>query len=102
VPTSTLGCVVLLVIELFGGLLAGSSRLSQALFTICALLAGMYIFTSLVAALNLAARNGWRVLPILQIVFATHHVAYGLGFLRGLSRRAANLDFSGRAGWSAQ
>jgi len=102
VPAATLACGVFLVFGLIGGLLAGASRLSHALFTICALLAGLYMIASLRAALNAAARNGWRFLPILPIVFATHHVAYGLGFLSGLSRRAANPSLSGCAGWSPQ
>lgn len=90
VPATTLGCGVLLVFGSIGGHLAGASRMSHALFMICAVLAGLYMIASMGAALNIAARNGWRVLPILPLVFATHHVAYGLGFLWGLSHRAAN------------
>ncbi len=88
VPATCLGCGVALVFGLIGGRMAGASCVSHALFTICALLAGLYVVASLGAALNVAARNGWRVLPILPIVFAAHHVAYGSGFLWGLSCRA--------------
>jgi succinoglycan biosynthesis protein ExoA len=37
-----------------------------------------------IATVTTAARSGWRLAPILPVTFATYHVAYGLGFLRGL------------------
>ena len=45
----------------------------------------LYAAASLAAGLWTARRN-WRTLPLLPAVFATLHVAYGLGFLWGLWR----------------
>ncbi len=45
-----------------------------------------YAAASLTASLWLAARQGWRYLPILPLAFAAMHVAYGLGFVAGLTR----------------
>jgi succinoglycan biosynthesis protein ExoA len=43
-----------------------------------------YFFASLVAASLTAKRDGWRLLPVLPLVFATYHISYGVGFLFGL------------------
>ena len=31
-----------------------------------------------------ARKNGWRLLPLLPVVFAAYHFGYGFGFLRGI------------------
>ena len=44
----------------------------------------VYTLAATTASLALARRHGWRHLPVLPVVFACLHVAYGLGFLAGL------------------
>jgi succinoglycan biosynthesis protein ExoA len=46
-----------------------------------AAIAGCYLLANLTASIIAASRGGWRYLPILPIVFATIHSAWGLGFL---------------------
>ncbi|MGQ9525437.1 MAG: glycosyltransferase family 2 protein [Armatimonadota bacterium] len=48
------------------------------------LLVSMYAGALLTASVITAARNGWGLLPLLPVVFACYHFAYGLGFLRGM------------------
>src|SRR5262249_38880027 len=48
------------------------------------LAAGPYLVANAVASLLAAKRGGWSLLPPLPAVFATLHLAYGLGFLLGL------------------
>lgn len=45
---------------------------------------GLYATTVLIASVVTAHRSGWRLFPLLPVVFATYHVSYGLGFLRGI------------------
>lgn len=45
-----------------------------------------YMAANLAASIMVAAKGGWRMLPLLPVVFATLHVAYGVGFLGGLIR----------------
>jgi glycosyltransferase involved in cell wall biosynthesis len=47
-------------------------------------LLSMYAVCNLTASFRIAARHEWQLLPILPLVFACYHVAYGYGFLRGL------------------
>ena len=47
-------------------------------------LIGMYAACSVVASFLTAARQGWALLPLLPLVFACYHFAYGYGFLRGV------------------
>jgi hypothetical protein len=47
-------------------------------------LVGAYSVGNVAASLLAAAQHGWKVLPLLPIVFACYHVAYGYGFLRGV------------------
>jgi hypothetical protein len=48
------------------------------------LIIGCYLLASLVASTIAASRGGYRYLPILPIVFAVMHFAWGLGFCYGL------------------
>ena len=48
-----------------------------------ALVAGSYVLANLGACMA-AVKGHWRLLPLLPVVFATLHLAYGLGFLSGL------------------
>ncbi|MDX2031494.1 MAG: glycosyltransferase family 2 protein [Blastocatellia bacterium] len=50
------------------------------------LVAGAYALANLAASAQAARGKGARTLLILPVVFATLHVAYGLGFLAGLLR----------------
>jgi cellulose synthase/poly-beta-1,6-N-acetylglucosamine synthase-like glycosyltransferase len=43
-----------------------------------------YLLAVLTASLLTAAKAGWNLLPVLQLVFACYHFGYGLGFLRGI------------------
>jgi cellulose synthase/poly-beta-1,6-N-acetylglucosamine synthase-like glycosyltransferase len=51
-----------------------------------AFIVGCYLLANLVASTIAARRGGWRHLPVLPIVFATIHFAWGLGFLYGIVR----------------
>jgi len=45
----------------------------------------MYLGLSVIASVRAALRGGsWSVLPVLPLVFATYHLAYATGFLRGM------------------
>jgi succinoglycan biosynthesis protein ExoA len=48
------------------------------------LVAGSYLIANLGASVLTAGKRNWRLLPVLPIIFAILHVAYGLGFLLGL------------------
>lgn len=47
-------------------------------------LLGVYGACTLAASVLTAARAGWTLLPLLPVVFACYHLAYGYGFLRGV------------------
>jgi GT2 family glycosyltransferase len=47
-------------------------------------LVALYLACNLGASLVTAQRNGWRLLPLLPVVFAAYHCGYGFGFLRGI------------------
>ena len=47
-------------------------------------LAACYVSLVCAASAITAGRSGWSTLPYLPLIFATYHVAYGLGFLTGL------------------
>jgi glycosyltransferase involved in cell wall biosynthesis len=48
--------------------------------------AGLYLLANFVASTIEAMRGGWRYLPILPLVFATIHFAWGTGFWYGVMR----------------
>ncbi|MCP4711915.1 MAG: glycosyltransferase, partial [Planctomycetes bacterium] len=43
-----------------------------------------YLFLSLFFSIRQAKEHGWRYLPLIPLVFATLHIAWGSGFLFGL------------------
>jgi succinoglycan biosynthesis protein ExoA len=51
--------------------------------------AALYGTANLGVSLWVAARRGWRLLPLLPIVFSIFHLAWGTGFLWGLARTLA-------------
>jgi len=57
---------------------------------------GLWFFMTIFASIGCAARIGGRYLPVLPIILATFHIAYGLGFLLG-----AFDAFFGRSGRKA-
>ncbi len=44
----------------------------------------VYALASLAASVQVARHAGWRLLPRLPLVFATMHIAWGLGFWKGV------------------
>jgi glycosyltransferase involved in cell wall biosynthesis len=68
-----------------GALLAPFSRSARRLW-----LAGIgaWLAGALGVSVRIAAREGWRHLPLLPVVFAALHVGYGAGFLGGLVKFA--------------
>jgi len=68
-------------------LLSGAlSAISSLAFWAFALVIASYLGLSLVFSFSIAARNGWRYLPILPVIFACLHLSWGLGFLYSLAR----------------
>jgi succinoglycan biosynthesis protein ExoA len=51
-----------------------------------ALAGGCYLLANLAASTIAAKSGGWRYLPLLPVVFAVIHFAWGLGFLAGVAR----------------
>jgi glycosyltransferase involved in cell wall biosynthesis len=45
---------------------------------------GLYLVSNVTASFVTAARQEWKLLPLLPLVFACYHLAYGCGFLRGV------------------
>jgi glycosyltransferase involved in cell wall biosynthesis len=45
---------------------------------------GIYLAGCLLAAARTSKRFGWKLFPILPLIFATYHFSYGFGFLAGL------------------
>jgi glycosyltransferase involved in cell wall biosynthesis len=43
-----------------------------------------YAVATIVASFSVASKNGWKLLPLLPIVFMCFHFGYGLGFVRGI------------------
>jgi succinoglycan biosynthesis protein ExoA len=50
------------------------------------LVVGAYAIAVATASILAARKIGWQLLPLFPIVFATLHLAYGSGFLMGLTR----------------
>jgi glycosyltransferase involved in cell wall biosynthesis len=68
---------------LFGGALA---TLNGAARVVWAAMLALYALVNLSSSARVArrsGRDGWRLLPRLPLVFATMHVAWGLGFWKG-------------------
>lgn len=72
---------------IFVGAVVGGGLLSLLIPTLGLLWIGvliLYLSTNILASVVTAARNGWKYLPLLPLVFATLHFSYGLGFWHGL------------------
>jgi succinoglycan biosynthesis protein ExoA len=72
------------VCVLVGLILAVASFFRREPLVALGALAAVYVAASLAASLATARRHGWDLFPALPAVFATYHVAYGVGFLTGL------------------
>jgi succinoglycan biosynthesis protein ExoA len=71
------------LILLLSGALSAISSLTAWVF---ALVVASYLSLSLAFSFSIAARKGWRYLPILPVIFACLHLSWGLGFLYSLAR----------------
>jgi hypothetical protein len=65
------------------------------LLAICA----AYCLAVLMASVLTAAKTGWKLLPVLPVVFPCYHLGYGFGFLRGILdfvilRRGTSISFA--------
>lgn len=56
----------------------------RAALAALALMDGVYLAAGLAAAAAAARHRGWDLFPVLPLVFAIYHFAYGIGFLAGL------------------
>lgn len=74
----------LFVLTFWGSLVF--SFLFAPLRRLFSLVAGCYLLANFVASTIVAKRGGWCYLPILPLVFATIHFAWGIGFWVGLFR----------------
>jgi len=70
---------------LISSLLAIFSPLGRFLLTA---IIGFYLLVDMAASLLTAARDGWRYLPLLPLVYGILHLGYGFGFLWGLVKFA--------------
>ena len=75
-PLFVVGLVAGAVLSFFGSLWRWLYGLALAAYAL------LVLFFSL----RQAARHGWRVLPLLPFAFATLHLAWGAGFLKGVWR----------------
>ncbi|TEU13116.1 MAG: glycosyltransferase [Anaerolineales bacterium] len=74
---------VFVLILLFNGALSAISSLAAWVFV---LVVASYLSLSLAFSFSIAARKGWRYLPILPVIFACLHLSWGLGFLYSLAQ----------------
>lgn len=49
-----------------------------------AILGGVYLAAILLASIQTAHHNEWKLLPVLPLTFCCFHLGYGYGFLRGV------------------
>jgi succinoglycan biosynthesis protein ExoA len=68
---------------LLSGALSAFSSLAAWVFP---LVIASYLSLSLTFSFSIAARRGWRYLPILPVIFACLHLSWGLGFLYSLAQ----------------
>jgi succinoglycan biosynthesis protein ExoA len=71
------------LVLLLSGALSAISSLAAWMF---ALVMASYVSLSLAFSFSIAARKGWRYLPILPVIFACLHLSWGLGFLYSLAQ----------------
>ena len=64
--------------------LLAASVVSHTAVVVAALVGALYAACTAAASVVVAARVGFRLLPILPLVFVCYHIGYGVGFLLGL------------------
>jgi succinoglycan biosynthesis protein ExoA len=84
VPSLSLVVGAALVLCAVGANLAGSSAWLNTFLVAWGSLAALYAMTSLCFAVTVASKNGWGMLLVMPVVFATYHFSYALGFLLAL------------------
>ncbi len=72
----------------FLAVMSAGALVSSAAREILGVVAGLYAAGSVGASILAVRRGGWILLPLLPVAFLTIHLAYGLGFLKGLVRFA--------------
>jgi succinoglycan biosynthesis protein ExoA len=87
VPVSCLLAGAVLLVCAAGARLLGSSWWGTAFLAAWFSLATLYFIASIVSALSVARRGGWRYLPCLPIIFAIYHLSFALGFVLALLYR---------------
>lgn len=75
--------IVALVLSILLTLIPPTRMLGAILL---ALVGGSYLIANLAASIAIAAREGWKYLPIMPVAFAALHTGYGAGFCLGLIR----------------
>jgi len=82
------GTFALTIVALLLGAILGTVVLPQAesvkVWLLLASVVGIYLSGCLLAAVATAKRFGWKLLPILPMIFAIYHFSYGFGFVTGL------------------
>lgn len=91
VPCAFVLLIAGLLLAASAGLALRSPELLRGASWLLAGVLGSYMLATLVFSWFTAVRAGFRLFPVLPVVFATYHFSYGLGFLAGLvNRRKAN------------
>jgi glycosyltransferase involved in cell wall biosynthesis len=68
------------------GLSVVAIPLLDAGWWLLSLVVGAYLLANLGATMGAIRRHGWRMLPLLPIVYGTLHLSYGAGFWTGVVR----------------
>jgi succinoglycan biosynthesis protein ExoA len=87
VPSACLLAAILLLLAAAVAELAGFPAWGSQIVAVLLALAGVYLTLSSASALSIARREGWALLPLLPVVFATYQLSYALGFLCGIFHR---------------
>jgi succinoglycan biosynthesis protein ExoA len=82
-PASVRHFVPGVFVTALAALALASTASSLARMTLVAVATTYFGAVGLASVLT-AARGGWNLLPVLPAVFACYHLAYGVGFLRGV------------------
>jgi len=91
---------VLFLLSTFSFLFFGQSSFNFQLSTFCFLLGvSSYALAVTAASVHTASKSGWKLLPLLPLVFPCYHFGYGIGFLRGIwdfviRRKGAHRNFA--------
>ena len=87
VPASCLVVGVALLLCALAASLGRSVWWRDAFLTVLIFLLDSYLIASFTTAFCIAKRNGWRLFPLLPVVFAAYQLPYAIGFLLALLYR---------------